>query len=179
MQQVHDFKQQLAYSAKSSTEPFWDAIYKKAFPSMVAHVRCEGDFQSQRRGVDRLIYLSSDRVLRIDEKKRTGNWPDILLEYISIDTSGSPGWIEKELSIDYLAYAFMPTQRVYLLPWLLLQRSWVQFGTEWKQKYKTITAQNKGYKTLSVAVPTKIVLSAIAQATIIQLDQPSAIRAAV
>jgi hypothetical protein len=97
---IHDFKERLEFSESASGEPFWDAIYRKAFPGMVSHMPCPGDTQSQRLGIDRLILLSSGRVLAIDEKKREQDYNDILLEYLSNDSTGAPGWIEKELQID-------------------------------------------------------------------------------
>lgn len=166
---VHDFKEQLIYSEISGDEPFWDAIYRKAFPNMVNHMTCNGDTHSQRMGIDRLIMLASGRVLTIDEKKRKEEYPDILLEYISVDTTNAPGWIEKDLSIDYLAYAFMKSKRVYLFDWLALRRSWGNFKNKWLGSYPHISAQNNGYKTLSVAVPTEILRTAVSSAMVIQL----------
>ena len=166
---VHDFKERLKYSEAASCVPFWDAVYKKAFPSMVWHKQCTGNTEGQHRGVDRLIYLKNDRVLRIDEKKREAVYSDILLEYISVDTTGTPGWIEKDLAIDYLSYAFMPTRRVYLFDWLMLRRCWISFGAEWKRDYKTVTAQNNGYKTHSVAIPIDVLQNTISRARIIQV----------
>jgi hypothetical protein len=60
---THNFEEEVKWSEASSDEPFWEAIYKKAFPNMVNHMLCSGDFQSQRMGVDRSILLSSGRTL--------------------------------------------------------------------------------------------------------------------
>lgn len=169
MNNPHDFREQLLYSEQGSEEPFWRAVYEKAFPDMVDMMLCHGDTLGQRRGVDRLIYLANDRVIRIDEKKRRRTYSDILLEYTSVDEPYKPGWMELPLAIDFLAYAFMDTKRVHLFPWLLLRRSWLHYRDNWLQKYQTVTAQNKGYKTLSVAVPLFVVQSSVKQASIIQL----------
>lgn len=166
---VHDFKNDLAYSEAASDESFWDAIYKKAFPNMVNHMLCSGNTQSQRMGIDRLILLSNGRTLSIDEKKRREEYQDILLEYISVDTTGAPGWIEKDLTIDYLAYAFMKSKRVYLFDWLALRRAWQHYKDTWKRIYPTIQAQNNGYKTLSIAVPIETVRNAASLAMVVQL----------
>lgn len=167
---THDFKEQLAYSEEASEEVFWDAIYHKAFPNMINHMLVSGNHDSQRQGIDRVVFLSNSRTLYIDEKKRRKDYPDILLEYISCDTTNAPGWIEKDLSIDYLAYAFMPSQRVYLLDWLMLRRAWARYGEEWKATFPSISAQNVGYKTLSVPVPTNTILTSVKNASIIQLE---------
>lgn len=166
---VHDFRRQLAYSETASDEPFWNAVYRKAFPNMVNHMVCSGNTQSQRMGIDRLILLSSGRTLSVDEKKRREEYDDILLEYVSVDTTGAPGWMEKDLAIDYIAYAFMRTQRVYLFDWPMLRRAWLHYKSVWLAKYPKITAQNNGYKTLSLAVPIEVVRNAVNTAMIIQL----------
>jgi hypothetical protein len=128
-----------------------------------------GDTLSQRQGVDRVILLANSKILLIDEKKRREEYPDILLEYISVDTTGAPGWMEKDLIIDYLAYAFMKSQRVHLFPWPMLRRAWCRYKDEWIDTYPIIKAQNYGYKTISVAVPTDVLRKAVSVATIIQL----------
>lgn len=166
---VHDFKKQLAYSEAASDEPFWEAVYRKAFPNMVNHMVCSGNTHSQRIGIDRLILLASGRVLSIDEKKRREEYNDILLEYISIDTTGAPGWIEKDLAIDYIAYAFMKSQRVYLFDWLALRRAWTHYKGAWLTKYQKVSAQNNGYKTWSLAVPIETIRTATSLAMVIEL----------
>ena len=166
---VHDFRERLRFSERASDEPFWQAVYRKAFPGMVTMSLCPGNTQAQRIGIDRVITLSSGKILRIDEKKREKVYQDILLEYLSVDATGAPGWIEKDLLIDFLAYAFMPTQRVYLFPWEMLRRAWLQFGGKWKEEYPHIEAKNNGYSTWSVPVPIRVLRSAVHRAAIIQL----------
>jgi hypothetical protein len=166
---VHNFAEQLAFSEKASEEPFWDAVYRKAFPNLVNHMLASGDVKSQRMGVDRVLFLANGKTLYIDEKKRRDTYTDILLEYMSVDNKGTPGWIEKDLAIDYLAYAFMPLQRVYLFPWPLLRRAWLQFKPRWLSKYQIPPAKNNGYNTLSVAVPIEELRKCISTAAIIQL----------
>lgn len=166
---VHDFKTSLEYSEIASDEEFWSSIYRKAFPNMVNHMTAFGDTESQRQGIDRVIILSNGKILKIDEKKRKKDYGDILLEYISNDQTGALGWIEKDLSIDYLAYAFMPSEKVYLFPWLMLRRSWLHYKDEWISTYPYISADNLTYNTISVAVPIDTLLSAVKIASIIQV----------
>lgn len=171
---VHDFNERLRFSQMGGDETFWSAVYCKAFPSMVSHMPCPGDTVSQRMGIDRIILLANGRTLAIDEKKREKDYSDILLEYLSNDKTGAKGWIEKDLSIDYLAYAFMPSKRVYLFDWCMLQRAWSYFGNEWKRKYKPVIAKNNGYRTHSIPVPRHELLNAVSRAFIIQLDDGAA-----
>lgn len=167
---THNFKVDLAWSEQASDEPFWAAVYRKAFPSMVNHMLGSGDTKSQRLGIDHVILLSSGKSLYIDEKKRREVYQDILLEYISVDNKREPGWIEKELAIDYLAYAFLPSKRVYLFDWQTLKRAWRVYGDEWKATCRRVEAQNNGYKTISVAVPITTLRQAVSICSIIQLQ---------
>lgn len=163
------FEDDLAYSEAASEEPFWQAVYEKAFPSMVNCMLGSGDTDSQRQGVDRVILLSNGRILKIDEKKRRKVYNDINLEYLSSDVSGAPGWMEKELVIDYLSYAFMPIRTVYLFDWLLLQRAWRRYKERWKEKYFHPVSDNITYKTHSVAVPIDVVQKACSIAAVIKV----------
>jgi len=166
---IHDFKERLAYSEKSSDEPFWFEVYKNAFPNIVNIMSCPGDTKSQRDGIDRIVLLTSGKIIKIDEKKREKEYKDILLEYLSNDYTGAVGWIEKDLLIDYLAYAFMQTKKVYIFPWDILKRVWYENKKEWLEKYKIPPAQNKGYKTFNVAIPIEILSNKIKEALVVQL----------
>lgn len=171
---VHDFKTCLRWSELQSDEPFWQEVYRKAFPDLVvcASTAAAGKSALQTQGVDRYIVLKSGRELRIDEKKRGKKYDDFLLEYISNDKTRSPGWMNKPLRIDFLAYAFMTDRRVYLLQWDILRRAWLHYKAEWIRKYGTKEAQNRGYKTLSVPVPIHVVQNAIRTAGIIDIQLP-------
>ena len=168
---AHDFKKALEWSMEASAEPFWNAVYAKAFSNMVKHMPVTEDGEHQRMGIDRVVFLSNGKTLYIDEKKRRKVYPDILLEYISVDKYNKVGWIEKNLPIDYLAYAFMPTSQCYLFNWPLLRRAWLHYGNEWKDKYFTSVAQNHGYQTHSLAVPITVLCSAVKQASIIDVSK--------
>lgn len=54
---IHDFHERLKWSQSYADEPFWEACYRTAFPTMVGCMACEQDSPSQRQGVDRVIHL--------------------------------------------------------------------------------------------------------------------------
>lgn len=166
---MNNFDDDLQYSQKGSCEVFWDAVYRKAFPNLVSHMPANGDFPSQRMGIDRVILLANGKTVYIDEKKRRKDRGDILLEYLSNDRTSAPGWIEKDLAIDFMAYAFMPSERVYLYPWPSLRRAWVQHNQWWKKQCPIIKAENPGYFTWSVAVPTDILNCRVRDACVIEV----------
>jgi hypothetical protein len=166
---IHDFNERLQFSLEASCEPFWEAVYNKAFPTMT-DLKTIDDLSKQRLGIDRVVFLENGKEIYIDEKKREKVYSDILLEYISVDTTGAPGWMEKDLAIDYIAYAFMPTQRVYLFPWDFLKRAWDHYKEKWLADYEHIPGYNSNYTTWSVAVPISILQKAVTTATVIQLS---------
>lgn len=175
MQKLHDFQERLEMSQKASDEPFWENVYRRAFVGYVGNLPVLVDSPAQRLGIDRFVVLSSGKELRIDEKKRETVYPDILLEYLSNDQTGAPGWIEKDLLIDYIAYAFMPAKRVHLYPWQQLRQTWVKYGPAWQKTYKKVPAQNAGYTTWSLAVPIAVLDEAIREVSVIQLGSVAAL----
>lgn len=177
MGEVHDFRAQLRFSQQSSCEGFWDAVYRKAFPDMEWHRACIENTTGQRLGIDRLVYLQSGRVLSVDEKKRRVFRSDIALETISNSTSRSLGWMNKDLQIDFLAYAFMDRRLVYLFPWPMLRRAWLHYRKRWAEMatrkakgFRWIKAHNHGYDTICLCVPIRVLLRAVSLASIIELD---------
>ena len=152
-----------------SDEDFWEEIYKKAFPGMVCQMKHDGKSQSQQLGIDRIIHFRSGKTLYIDEKKRRKEYPDILLECAHIGNNGNkwPGWIEKDLLIDYLAYAFMPSRKVLLYDWQMLRLAWVQNKQKWFDKFKPVSAENKDYKTYSLPIAFADLHKAVSVARII------------
>jgi len=161
---MNDFKKDLEYSHSCEDDPCWLEIYKKAFPTMTNIISHRQDGWHQRDGVDRSIILANSKQILIDEKaRRIKNTGDIMLEYISNDKNNSPGWAEKSLRCDYIAYAFMPSGIAYLLPVLQLQHAWQKNKDLWLSKYKTRAAINKSYKTLNCPVPTNELYKEIGQ----------------
>jgi hypothetical protein len=166
---MNEFYTDLAYSNLASEELFWEQVYRKFFSGFQKMQLTADDMKMQKVGIDRIVYLTSGQRVKIDEKKRRKAYNDFLLEYISVDTTNAPGWIEKELAIDFLAYAFMPTKTVYMLEWHSLRRAWKSNGRIWYDTYGSRCAENKNYNTYSVPVPIDVVLSAISNYSIVRL----------
>ncbi len=77
---VHNFNSDLEYSHSQSDAPWWEEVYRQAFPNFAGMVCVRNDGWAQRGGIDRVITLTSGKTLTIDEKVRREVWPDILLE---------------------------------------------------------------------------------------------------
>lgn len=167
MNQYHDFQECLAFSHSAEDYPFWEDVYRKAFPDIVAILSHRKDGWWQRSGVDRSIILETSKQLLVDEKirgrnKRTGRvYTDIALEYISNDVSNAPGWVCKPLLCDYIAYAIAPIGKCYLLPVIQLQNAWAKHKDRWLEQYNSIPAKNKTYNTWFCPVPVADLFSSI------------------
>lgn len=160
----HIFSESLALSHAQADAPWWFDVYRAAFPDMCSAVCVRADGWAQRGGIDRVITLSSGKTLTVDEKVRAEDWPDIALEYWSDEQRRIPGWVAKDLACDFIAYAFVPSQTCHLLPFQTLRQAWRINCREWVKKYRPVRAPNKGYVTVSVAVPTRVLLNALADA---------------
>ena len=170
MEAVHDFNDSLAASHKASDLPIWGQIYKNAFPNFLAMVDHREDGEHQRAGIDRSVILANSKQILIDEKIRYQPYTDILLEYVSVDRTGAPGWVCKPQRADYIAYAVAPLGICYLLPVIQLQIAWQRKGDEWISTYGTKKAANRGYSTLNCPVPTMALFPAIGSALRVSFD---------
>lgn len=161
---IHDFAESVAKSKRHADAPWWLEVYRHAFPRLQSAVYVNGDGWAQRAGIDRVLTLSCGRVIKIDEKVREKDWPDFALERWSDEARRVPGWLQKPLDCDFIAYAFLPSATCYLLPVLTLQRAWRLHGRTWLARYPEARARNRSYVTVSICVPRQVLLAALADA---------------
>jgi hypothetical protein len=174
---THSFASSLALSDSYRDAGWWMPVYRRAFPTLAGAIAIKADGWAQRGGIDRLLTLSSGKTFTVDEKIRSRDWPDILLEVWSDEARRTPGWIQKPLACDFIAYAFAPSRRCYLLPVAPLQRAWCSDGGAWTETYGYRRARNVGYITASVPVPIPVLLRAITSAMVVQAaDTPFDVR---
>lgn len=164
---VHDFATSLALSQDYADAPWWMDIYRRAFPTLISAVSVRDDGWAQRGGIDRVLTLACGRVYTVDEKVRTNDWPDILLEQWSDERRRVPGWVQKPLACDFIAYAFAPSRRCYLMPVALLQRAWRLNGRRWINQYGQRRAVNPGYVSANVAVPISTLTQSMVEAMLV------------
>lgn len=171
---LHDFKESLALSKEFEDAPWWGEVYAKAFPGFHSMMSVRDDGWEQRAGIDRVVQLKSGKTVKIDEKVRAKDWGDIALERWSDKAKQTPGWVQKDLDCDFIAYAFVPSQRCYLFPFLTLRKAWILEGRRWCEMaaenvggFRVVEAPNRGYVTESIAVPIEILLASIRQAMVV------------
>lgn len=179
---VHDFNRSLAFSHDQADAPWWDTVYRRAFPDLATVVDLRHDGWHQRAGRDRAVMLSSGQTIYVDEKVRSETYEDILIEVWSVypkngvvpyrTVAGAvPGWARKPMGCDWLAYAFVPARTCYLFPFLGVRAAlekhsaiWIQKATDREIGFRWVVADNKRYNTISIAVPIWILTEAINQA---------------
>ena len=164
---VHSFSESLALSEGYADASWWLDLYRKAFPTLSSAVCIRNDGWAQRGGIDRILTLECGRVFTVDEKVRTSEWPDILLERWSDEAGRKPGWVQKPLACDFIAYAFAPSRRCFLLPVTPLQRAWRLNGKHWISTFGERKARNVGYVSTNVPVPIDTLMGAISAAMIL------------
>lgn len=168
---LHSFSASLAKSHAQEDAEWWPRVYRAAFPSLVTMASVRQDGWAQRGGIDRVLPLASGKTLSVDEKVRYKDYGDVLLEYWSVYRNGKgedPGWVAKDLACDYIAYAWVPTERCLLLPFQELRRVWRTHCREWvalaergSRGFCRVSAENGRYQTISVCVPQEILMDAI------------------
>lgn len=170
---MHSFESSLRFSQEQASAPWWEPIYREAFPDFAA-MTYVGDCPAQRDGVDRIVVTKNGHVYRVDEKVRATEYADFCLEYWSKKAQRVRGWVAKDLGCDFIAYAFAPSGRCYLLPFTLLRRAWRLHGQDWvrlgemsRDGFRIVEAHNPGYVSVNVAVPIDHVLDAIRSASLI------------
>lgn len=106
MPRIHRFADSLTLSQAYADADWWLQIYRRAFPRLASAVSVRDDGWAQRGGIDRILTLECGRTFTVDEKVRMENWPDVLLEQWSDEARRVPGWIQKPLACDFIAYAY-------------------------------------------------------------------------
>lgn len=171
---THNFTESLQKSNEQADAPWWREVYEEAFPNLAQMICLRSDGWAQRGGIDRLLVLEDGTTLKVDEKVRSAVYDDFCLEYWSDRKRRIPGWVAKDLTCDFIAYAFVPSKTCYLLPFQILRRAWRLNGREWVGKYQKIEAFNEGYVTVSVAVPISVLMATLCEALIIRWSSPEA-----
>jgi hypothetical protein len=184
----HDFSTSMEFARRHCGAAWWEETYRTAFPDLISVASIERDGWAQRGGIDRVLTVASGKVICVDEKVRSNDWGDVLLEYWSDRERKVRGWVARDLACDYIAYAYASTGRCLLLPFQELRRAWRSEHQTWVRNgrretagFKHVEAKNKGpgrrWTTISVAVPVATLLEAMTRAMLIA-GRPAPLHAA-
>jgi hypothetical protein len=167
----HNFTRSKAWASCMAELPWLEGVYRRAFPNFESMSIVRSDGWAQRGGIDRKINLKSARSVFIEEKFRKEDYRDFFLERWSDKHRQKPGWIQQDLLCDFVAYVFVPSRRVFLLPYLELRRAWLKHGRRWIRTYRLKDAENDdGYTTEGVCVPIPVVQKALVEGEFFQAD---------
>ena len=169
-EKVHHFYESLQRGENARLHAFWDEAYQRYFGT-VHKVERFTERRQQRSGRDTRVTLQGGEIIHVQEKSRDRDDDrDIALEFEHKGQRyNAPGWVDLDLQIHYLAYAFVPLRKVYFFPWPQLRRAWIEHGEDWKSLCPVIGSLNDGYTTYCVCVPVTILFKAIVEASVIQL----------
>lgn len=184
---VHDFPTSLAYSHEQADQPWWEEVYRVAFPDLLAIADLRHNGWHQKAGRDRAIVLGSGKTIYVDEKARSISrkkfGDDVLIEVWSIwpkskppalapVPGAKPGWAaDGSKDCDWLAYAFVPDRVCYLFPFLGVRAAFERYKAAWAPAataktlgFRWVPGENPSYTTWSIAVPTARLRAAVAEA---------------
>jgi hypothetical protein len=162
----HGFEKSLGREAADA--PFLDALWSVWWGG-ACYTRREPDLAKQKKGTDVHLYLHAvgGKPVVAQEKIRRHDYGDVLLEYLSANTTGDPGWALKvPAQARVVLYGIAPSRRALLFPYTSLVLATRDNLELWRRKYKDgPPIWNQGfceaYYALNVAVPTRIVFEAI------------------
>lgn len=179
---AHEFKNMLEVADMNSGLLQLEVFYREAFPHLET-IEKVSDVSMQRQGIDTIITVAGGKKYYFDEKIRTHDYGDILLEEWSVwynyprihgreinqyeavpkgcRNGLVPGWISGKKQTDYIAYIIKPSRKAYFLPFLLLQRAWLGNYCKWIKEYGRIptSTQEEGhikYYTTNIPIPTGV-----------------------
>lgn len=156
---MNDFHKDLEYSLSLRDDEQFNDFYRATFLQVERIELCE-DMERQHKGIDKVIYFENGNSITIDEKKRRKDYGDILLELWKNKARKRLGWLFYSYC-DYIVYAIPSANKIYLLPTALLQAAWKRNGKQWLRSYELKEAQNNGYITVNIPIPTDILLNCI------------------
>lgn len=159
MGKVHDFDINLFYSLDPEESDYLDSVYKQIFPGL-KDIEFMKTREEQRKGIDKKLHFENGATITFEEKKRRVAYDDILLEIWSVSEKRIEGWLYTSHA-DYISYFIPSSQKLYILPLLLLRKAWARNQEQWTDQYRELRAKNEGYTTLSRAIPTRVLLPAI------------------
>lgn len=149
----HDWEQRQA--------PFLAAVWDRWWPGAIR--RPVTNLTAQRAGVDAFLIHGAAQI-PVEEKVRDRDYGDVLLELVSNDRTGAPGWAVKGARSRLLLYAIRSTGRGWVFPMKTVQLVSRARAEEWTRCFDTRVAKNPGYSSVNVPVPFDVFVAAIDEA---------------
>lgn len=131
----------------SHNDKILNAYYKlKGFK----YIQVITDLETQKKGIDKILYYGRNQSITIDEKKRRTNYDDLLVETMKNVESNKKGWLYYTQA-DYIVYWIEPLKKFYIIKFDKLQK--IIFDNDWvNTKPKKTTYVNRIYTTDNISL---------------------------
>jgi hypothetical protein len=171
----YDFQAKLSESQISHGEKYEEVI-KRLLPGVISVEKTEVDVD--KTGIDYITTLRKGAEIGIDLKVRAkgcsahwANGEELALEIWSVcpnnRNKGIAGWtLDEAKKTDYTMHVFHKTDsnKIFLLPFQLLRKSFVNNFGIWNKRYKKAKQDSGGWQSECLFVPARVVVDAIRQA---------------
>lgn len=157
---IHDFRRQLRESESPDGDRRTERILREYFGSPADFLV---DWSPRRKpfGADLRVRAHGDWYT-LDEKRRSVDRRDELLEVVSNDRTSRAGWAVHASRFDYVLFTY-PRGRWELVPGPALEAALRENVVVWTQVYGVRRARNARYNTLSIPVGTYVLRQALAR----------------
>lgn len=160
---MHTFDKSSSWEASISHEKFiHDGYAKYVAPKTITNTEWVKNGR-QKEGLDKILHLSSNEKVGIEEKFRKKDYGDFLLEIWSSLEDKILGWCAKEIMADIVGYWIVPACTLYIFESKKLVQCLVDYRSDWEkfalsqqQGFRIADAKNPNYTTRSICVPHKI-----------------------
>lgn len=163
-----DFHGDLERSKSPELQAIANAAIREYFFGLDIKIEFVEDVSEQKKGIDKLVYLSNGRVVKLEEKLRDSNYEDVLIEAWSTffdwnDKRNRDGWIRKtNQEAELLLYVF-PNGDWLIVPFALLQTTWKRHSAAWHsdERIGKKVARDGTKKSMNAAIPFDILIGAL------------------
>lgn len=141
---MNTFKKDLQYSLKAKV---LDQYYKSRGFKYIQNVT---DLETQKKGIDKILYYGKGKTVTVDEKKRRSSYDDFLVETMKNVEQNKKGWLYYTQA-KYIIYWIEPLEKFYIIVTKELQDQ--VFKNNWINTKPTKTTYiNKYYTTENIVL---------------------------
>jgi hypothetical protein len=159
---VQHFGDGLTFSKEPSYQLEMESFYREFFGTVGRRVTIKriSEIDEQKKGYDVVVQLDNDTWFRVEEKRdRYAHTGNIVLELWS-DINKKRGWLYTSRA-DFIAYHFDGTGITHMLPTAPLRKAWVDKELEWRDTYRVMTRDNRGWVTEFILIPLNVLWEAM------------------
>jgi hypothetical protein len=156
----------LAFSMNTNYLQLIEDFYHSFFaPLGRVEVKRITEIEENKRGYDSLIVFDGgEQYIKVEQKVDRHDSPNLVLELWS-DAYKKPGWL-MTARCDWLAYTYINKGVTHMLPFPALKKAFAERENEWRDIYRIVTIENRGWDTEIMLVPLEDLWQAIQETLI-------------